>query len=148
MLSKLKSDIRSIVYSNTSLFDIAFGFGIGVFIGFLPLYGFQTLLSLLAAFLVKRANKISLIVATQLFLPPIIPIVVGINFVIGSYILSGNISIMKIRELSDILLYIKPIFIGSLIAGSFFGIISGYSVYLIMKLIRNKNGQSRKVGAV
>jgi len=56
-----------LIYSNLSADQIANGFAIGVFIGFLPLYGFQTILSIVAAFIFKKVNKISLITATHFF---------------------------------------------------------------------------------
>uniref|UniRef100_A0A7C3J5R1 DUF2062 domain-containing protein n=1 Tax=candidate division WOR-3 bacterium TaxID=2052148 RepID=A0A7C3J5R1_UNCW3 len=137
MFQKFKNELKNLIYSNLSADQIANGFAIGVFIGFLPLYGFQTILSIVAAFIFKKVNKISLITATQLFLPPVIPIVVFLNYLAGSFILYRKISFLKITSLEDILTYIKPILLGSLFVGFFFAILSKYLIkFLVIKLRR------------
>lgn len=138
MFKKLKNEIKNLIYSNLSTDEISNGFAIGIFIGFLPLYGFQTLLSLFASLIFKKVNKLALILATQLFLPPLIPVVVFLNYLIGSLILYKKISFLKVSSLEDILTYIKPIFLGSLFVGLFFAFLSKYILkFIITKLRRN-----------
>ncbi|MEJ5307959.1 MAG: DUF2062 domain-containing protein [candidate division WOR-3 bacterium] len=139
MLRKIKNEIRNLIYSNLSADEIANGFAIGVFIGFLPLYGFQTLLSLLAAFLFKNVNKLALIIATQLFLPPVIPVVIFLNYLIGSLILYRKIFFLKVASLEDIITYIKPIFLGSIFVGLFFAFLSKYILKFLIVNLRRKN---------
>ncbi len=140
MRKKLKILFKNIITSNSSNFEIAYGFGIGIFVGFLPIYGFQTIISILLAIIFKKANRISLIFATQLFLPPIIPIVIAMDYFIGALILYRKIEIIKIEQLKDILIYVKPIFLGSVIVAPIMGIISGTIFYYILKKIKkNKN---------
>ena len=69
--------------------SIARGIGIGIFLGFTPLYGLKTLLSLLLAVLF-RANKIAAVVGVTLhdFVFPLIPLVLGMEYEAGFWLLS------------------------------------------------------------
>ncbi len=140
MLHNFKNSIKNLIYSNISAEEISNGFAVGVFIGFLPLYGFQTLLSLLATIIFKNVNKFSLIMATQLFLPPVIPIVVFINYFVGSLILYRKISFLKILSISDVFYYLKPILVGSFFVGFIFAILSKYILKFLIIKFRRKNG--------
>lgn len=144
MFKRFKRAIKDIIISESSPFEISAGFGIGIFIGFLPFYGFQTILSILAAVLIKRVNKLSLIFATQLFLPFVIPFVVALNFLTGSLILNRKILIFHIKDISDILVYFKPILLGSIPNGLLFGLISTAVLYKIINFIRRKNNEGEK----
>lgn len=144
MLSKLKNAVRDILTSDSSPFEIGYGFGIGFFIGFIPVYGFQTIVSVLAAALIKRANRVALILATQLFLPFVIPFVVAANFFTGSLILYGKVAVFRIQDISDVFIYFLPIFVGSLPNGLLAGFISGYIVYRVISSNRKKNEKRKK----
>ncbi|HAF07432.1 MAG: Uncharacterized protein XD76_0374 [candidate division TA06 bacterium 32_111] len=139
MFRKFNNELKNLIYSNLSADQIANGFAVGVFIGFLPLYGFQTVLSIVAALIFKNVNRISLVTATQLFLPPVIPIVVFLNYLVGSLILYRKILFLKLTSFEDIIIYIKPIFIGSLFVGFFFAILSKYIIKFIVIKLRRKD---------
>ena len=49
---------------------VALGVAIGSFIGVLPLYGLHTILCLIALFLIPRANKLAILLGTNVSLPP------------------------------------------------------------------------------
>lgn len=68
---------------------ISFGFAIGVFFGFVPLFGIKTLLSVLVAWLC-RTNKIAAFVGVTLHdvLLPFTPFLLRLEFQIGFWLLS------------------------------------------------------------
>ncbi|HAV92085.1 TPA: hypothetical protein DCW38_02765 [candidate division WOR-3 bacterium] len=144
MFKQFKRTIKDIVISESSPLEISAGFGIGIFIGFLPFYGFQTILSILAAVIIKRVNKLSLIFATQLFLPFVIPFVVALNFLTGSLILYRRVSIFHIEDISDVLVYFKPILLGSIPNGLLVGLISTAVLNKIINFIRRRNNAGEK----
>lgn len=138
MLNKIKQHFREILRSNSDASGIALGFGIGFFIGFLPIYGFQTIAAILAAYVIRRANKVSVIFGSQLFIPPVMAVALAIDYAAGSLVLFGDFTFHRITDFAEILLYIKPIAIGSLIAGPIAGILAGFIFYFILKIIRKR----------
>lgn len=64
---------------------IALALAVGVFIGCTPFWGFQTLLSILAA-LVFRLNRAATITGTWLNVPWVAPLVYGLAFKIGTLV--------------------------------------------------------------
>ncbi|PIP13454.1 MAG: hypothetical protein COX48_04135 [bacterium (Candidatus Stahlbacteria) CG23_combo_of_CG06-09_8_20_14_all_34_7] len=144
MFKRFKRTVKNIIISDFSSLEISAGFGIGIFIGFLPFYGFQTVLSVLAAILIKKVNKIALIFATQLFLPFVIPVVLALNFLTGSLILYHKVAIFRITNMSDVLFYFKPILLGSIPNGLLFGFISVFVLYRIINFIRRKKNVTEK----
>jgi len=144
MLKRFKGAVKDILTSDSSPMEIASGFGIGIFIGFLPFYGFQTIISVAAAALIKRVNKLSLIFATQLFLPFVIPFVVALNFFTGSLLMHGKVSIFKIQDISDVFTYFLPILIGSIPNGILSGFVFGFILYKTIILIRRRNSNEEK----
>lgn len=63
--------------------------GIGVFLGFTPLYGLKTLLALLLA-AVFRGNKIAAVIGVNLhdIVLPLVPVVLGMEYELGFWLLS------------------------------------------------------------
>jgi len=139
---KFSLKFKEILNENRDPFKIAFGFGVGVFIGFLPFYGFQTILSIVAAYLIPKVNKASLILATQLFLPPVIPLVISINYLVGSLMIHGRISFVSISDVSDAMFYFVPVLLGSLPCGILAGAISYLIIYKILKKSEMKESAS------
>lgn len=145
MIKKLKTILKNILKSHSSNLDIALGFGLGIFVGFIPVYGFQTILVLLLLLFIPKCNKITAIASSQLFIPPFIPFTVGLDFIVGSLLLTGKINLIRITQFEDILIYIKPIFIGSIIVAPIMGALSTLIVYLILKKTRHIVGARRAV---
>ncbi len=138
MLKKLKASLKNILKSHLSNLDIALGFGLGIFVGFIPIYGFQTILILLLTLFIPKCNRIVAFASSQLFIPPFIPFTVGLDYIIGSLLLTGKINFMKIAQFEDILIYVKPIFIGSIIVAPIMGVLFTFIVYFILKKIRKE----------
>ena len=66
---------------------IALGVAIGSFIGILPLYGLHTVLCVIALFLIPRANKLAILVGTNISLPPTIATITWTAYDIGRLLL-------------------------------------------------------------
>ena len=86
---KLLAECKKLVTVQDSPEAIARGVGIGIFFGFMPLFGLKTLLSLLLAFPL-RANKIATVIAVTLhdIALPFMPVVFRIEYYIGYWLLS------------------------------------------------------------
>lgn len=75
----------------------AFSIALGVFIGFSPLWGFHTLLTLSLAVLFKL-NKVLAFVASNVSLPPFIPFIIAASLFLGAPFVEGDSNILS-REL-------------------------------------------------
>ncbi|HQP91218.1 MAG TPA: DUF2062 domain-containing protein [Candidatus Omnitrophota bacterium] len=128
MRLKLKELFLRLVRLNSNPRGIAFGVSIGVFIGITPLYGFHTLMVILAALLVPRTNKIAILVGTNISIPPTLPFITWGGYEIGRLILPkeypplnwhffSKITLQNIAEL-----YL-PLFVGSIILGLILSVI-------------------------
>ena len=81
--------IRKLFAIQDSPESIACGMGVGVFLGFTPLYGLKTLLALLLAILL-RGNKIAAVIGVNLHdvVLPLVPVVLGMEYELGFWLLS------------------------------------------------------------
>lgn len=113
----------------------AFSIALGVFIGFSPFWGFQTLLVISLAVLFKL-NKVLAFVASNVSLPPFIPFIIAASLFLGSPFVSGNSDIFS-QELNfdlvrnNLLQYV----IGSMILASTASVISGVATFLFLNRV-------------
>ncbi len=84
-----KKHVRSLLELRDTPHAIAGGVAIGVFFGFVPLYGLKTLLCLLTAWL-GRCSKLAAIVVVSLYdvLAPVIPVMMRLQYDLGFWLLS------------------------------------------------------------
>ncbi|MDD5561592.1 MAG: DUF2062 domain-containing protein [Candidatus Omnitrophica bacterium] len=147
MRYKFKRIAVRLLKLNNSPQEIALGVAIGVFIGILPVYGLHTVLVILAAILVRSANKIAIFLGTSISLPPTIPPITWAGYEIGRHILNGEFeplswSVFKHMTLQKILRYYQPLFLGSLVLG----LICAAIFYLLALYMANKFSLRRKRG--
>jgi len=99
------------------------GVAIGVFIAILPLYGFHTILVIAFAILIPHANKIAMLLGTNVSLPPTVATITWTAYDIGRFILFNKdypaltwvyFKHLKIEMLKD---FYYPLFVGSIILG-------------------------------
>ena len=118
---------------------IALGVAIGSFIGILPLYGLHTVLFIIALFLIPRANKLSMLVGTNISLPPTIATLTWTSYDIGRILLVSKhypplswqyLKDFKISRLSE---FYYPLFIGSVVLGLLVALV----LYLVTRAIAN-----------
>ena len=113
---------------------IALGFALGVFFGFLPLFGLKTLLAILFAWLL-RSSKLAAVIGVTLhdLLLPFIPLLLRLEYQLGYWLLSHphrlppKLAIRHIhwREFLDWTNMLKtggPIMLGSVIIGLVFAV--------------------------
>lgn len=133
---------------------IAIALGFGVFMGIAPIWGFQMLV---AAFLAHffRLNKILVLAASNISLPPLIPFIIYFSYHTGGLILkskqeiTGETLIYLRQQIADGEFYatfqefgysIFQYVVGALI----FGLVMGVAVGLVSYLILRLSGFSKK----
>lgn len=117
----------------------AFSIALGVFIGFSPFWGFQTLLVISLSVLFKL-NKVLAFVASNVSLPPFIPFVIAASLFLGAPFVSGDSDVFT-QELNfdlvknNLLQYV----IGSFILASTTSLISGVATFLFLNKVNPEN---------
>ena len=143
MKKKFKETIAHLLKLNNTPREIALGTAIGVFIAILPVYGLHTLLVVIAALLIKPANKIAILLGTNVSLPPTVPFITWIAYEIGRFILKGKFDPLTFASFKNItwekiVSHYQPLFIGSVILGIFCAALAYLLTYFLVKRFKNK----------
>lgn len=118
----LKQRIIALLKFNNTPHEIALGVAIGVFIAITPLYGLHTVMVVTAAFLIRRVNKVAILLGTNISTTPTFPFITWAGYTIGRLIL-GDIypplqwSTFKHFNYKQLLHLYFPLFIGSIVLG-------------------------------
>lgn len=96
----LKSVWKEAVKSDESNRMKSLSLAFGVFMGIIPLWGFQLLIGIPLAVLF-RMNKVLFIAAANISLPPLIPLIMYLSLLVGQYTLHGAIDHNQIWHLSQ-----------------------------------------------
>lgn len=132
---------KHILNSNESNRKLSFSVGIGVFTGVLPIWGFQTILAIVLAFILKT-NKVISIAASNISQPPLTPFIIFISYLAGVIILGGDfskdLSSFSVRD--SILEYV----IGSIVAAIVLSITTGMITYLLLSFFRKNYKDSKE----
>ncbi|WP_281226013.1 DUF2062 domain-containing protein [Flavobacterium aquiphilum] len=130
--------LENILESNDSNARKAFSIALGVFIGISPFWGFQTILVLFLAVLLKL-NKAIAFAFSNISFPPLIPFVIYGSLKIGSYfIVSDKPLILNMdMTLADIQKNIAQYVVGSFILATFMAVVFGLTSYLLLALVDN-----------
>lgn len=152
MKKHIKQIILELFRSHSSPHGIALGVAIGVFIAILPLYGLHTVLVVVAALLVRPANKAAIFLGTNISLPPTLPFITWAGYEVGKFIFKGQIDALKWSDFKNINLemilhHYRPLFFGSLILGIICSIVSYFLTYFIVGKIKQKKRYVRHAGS-
>ncbi len=124
----------------------AISVGFGVFMGILPIWGFQMLTGLALAFLF-RLNKALVVLASNISFPPLIPLVIYASYLVGGLWLGKKaVSIQFSSDLTydlvkqHLLQYVSGAVTLALVAGTSAGLI----FYFLLKLFRKESASSEQ----
>jgi uncharacterized protein (DUF2062 family) len=82
-----------------SNFSKALSLGFGIFMGIIPLWGFQLLIGIpLAVFF--RMNKVLFIAAANISVPPMIPLILYGSYSLGQFLITGEIDTSRLHHVS------------------------------------------------
>src|SRR5690554_6237547 len=111
---------------------------LGVFIGIIPIWGFQTIVVMFLA-VAFRLNKLLAFAGSNISIPPMIPIIVIAALKIGSLVLNSDIDDEEVSKIVDFKNHIVEYLIGSIILASFAALLVGFvSYFLLKKFDKNK----------
>jgi glycosyltransferase involved in cell wall biosynthesis len=130
-----------ILNSDDSNAKLAFSVAVGLFIGVLPIWGWQMLATFGLAHLFKL-NKFVAITASNISLPPMMPFIIFLSYIIGGWVLGVSVSNLHYSEglgLQWIKENLIQYLVGSLILGLLFSAVLGPLTYLLLSVFRKKN---------
>lgn len=117
---------------------ITFAVMLGLFMGVAPVWGYQMLIAFALAHLFKL-NKVIVIVASNISIPPMIPILIFASFKAGSYFVGTdqvNLIFSKQLSLEIIKDNLIQYLIGSLVFGAALAISFGFLTYFLLLVFR------------
>jgi uncharacterized protein (DUF2062 family) len=112
----------------------AFSFGFGIFMGIIPIWGFQTVAAILLSTLFKL-NKTLVGIGALISIPPMMPLIIFLSYRIGRYWMGNNVAEHSGKAHSYIQGLLQYIF-GSITLAIIGGITFGLLTFLILKLIK------------
>lgn len=130
--------------SDESILKKSLSVGFGVFMGIVPIWGFQLLVGIPLAVLF-RLNKVLFITAANISIPPMIPLIIYFSYYIGGFFVSND---LKFQSMADITLqsvhanfmqYATGACVLALISGIFFMTLT-YIMFFMLKF-KNKINQ-------
>ena len=135
---KIKDLLSKLLKLNNTPPEIALGVSIGVMIAVMPLYGFHTILCVIFALLIPRANKIAILIGTNISLPPTLPFITWAGYSLGRLILGDkypplNLSFFQGITLKKMMDFYYPLFVGSFILGILLATTSYFLTLWFMK---------------
>jgi uncharacterized protein (DUF2062 family) len=127
-----------ILASNYSNLRITLSVMLGIFMGIIPIWGYQMLVAYGLAYVFKL-NKIITLVASNISIPPILPLILYGSFTTGAWFLGksskidfDHISFETVKQ--DVIQYV----IGSVLLAIISAIALGIIVYLLLRIFRKK----------
>lgn len=133
----LKQIIREdIIGSDTPNYKIALSVSFGIFMGILPIWGYQLVVGFFFAHLLK-INKAIFFITANISLPPMIPFILYLSYVTGSYVLGdGSWTVDVELNLSSIGQNLKQYLTGAVVFATIAGILSGLISYILLILFK------------
>jgi len=131
---------KEVLGSSDSNLKLALSLVVGIFMGIAPIWGWQLVTAIFLAFLL-RLNKVIVIIAANISLPPMIPLIIYLSFKTGGFVLgkgsenlgySSGFSFDMITD--DLYQYI----IGALSFGTALSISLGLITFLLLALFRKR----------
>lgn len=114
----------------------------GIFMGILPVWGFQLIIAIFGAVLM-RLNKGLVIVFANISIPPMIPLIIYVSYRFGSFWMPGtppSISLAKSLSLSMIRYNFKQYLAGSISLALVAGAVAGLTSYVLLKIFSKRPG--------
>jgi glycosyltransferase involved in cell wall biosynthesis len=128
---------QHIFHSQDSTMKITFSVMLGVFMGIVPIWGYQLVTAIALAYLF-RLNKLLVIVAANISLPPMIPLILYLSYFTGSLVLGGRAHLMP--EFPITLDFVKnnlyQYVLGAILFAVILSLISGLVLYITLTYYR------------
>ncbi|MBC7886296.1 MAG: DUF2062 domain-containing protein [Ferruginibacter sp.] len=119
----------------------ALSIAFGIFMGIIPIWGFQLVAAIFLAVLF-RLNKILVIVAANISIPPMIPLIIFLSYQTGAYWMGDNathLEFNRLLTLESIQKNLQQYIYGSVTLAVLAGITAGLFTFILLKLFKRKS---------
>lgn len=130
--------LDEIFQSTDSNLKVASALGFGIFMGIVPIWGYQLIVGFTLAHLMKL-NKAIFFIAANISLPPLIPLILFASFYVGGWLLGTNETLifgLSDMTLENSLTYLKQYLIGSIVLAILSGTVMFTISYLTLSLVQ------------
>jgi glycosyltransferase involved in cell wall biosynthesis len=131
---------KYIIQNKDSDARITFSVMLGIFMGIAPFWGWQMAIALLLAVFFKL-NKVITLVASNISIPPMIPVIVYISYLFGGYVYKYDIVHLAYSStitLRDVKYNVAQYVIGSFVFATIMSIGFGLITFVLLKIFRRK----------
>lgn len=128
---------KNILLSEDTNLQIALAIALGIFMGIVPLWGFQLILAIALAH-IFGLSKLLTSVAANISIPPMIPFILYLSYVTGCITMDHSVNVqfnsdLEFRSFKDsLMIYV----IGSIVLATVMAFISGIVTYIILQIFR------------
>ncbi len=128
-------------YTNLNL---ALSIGFGVFMGIVPIWGYQLVTAIFLAYVLKL-NKVLVVISANISIPPLIPVILFLSIKTGEFITRSQLNL----DYSDIsFAMIKSVLyvylVGSLVLAAVSFLFSGLAAYIVLAATRKTGNNPHK----
>ncbi|POY36553.1 DUF2062 domain-containing protein [Solitalea longa] len=138
---KLKALVNEHLFNKNQSDELkAFSIGVGVFMGIVPLWGFQMMAGLFLAFLL-RLNKALVVICSHVSLPPMVPIIIFLSYKMGELWMGQNAIALEFTthiSLDAIKRNLQQYILGSLSLAVVAGLLATLIAYFFLKTVKRK----------
>jgi len=136
----LKKGLWTIIKEETikpteSNFMKASSIGFGIFMGIVPIWGFQMLIGIPLS-VVFRMNKVLFIAAANISIPPLIPLIILISYLFGGVFVENETDISSISEISIETIHLN--FVQYTLGAFVFAVVAGLVSYVFALVLFHK----------
>jgi glycosyltransferase involved in cell wall biosynthesis len=119
----------------------AFSIAFGVFMGIIPIWGFQLITAIFLAILFKL-NKPLVIIAANISIPPMLPVIIFASYKAGAFWMGNNamhIDFNRTISLDSVKKNLQQYIYGSITLAILAGIFFGVLIFILLKLFNKKS---------
>jgi uncharacterized protein (DUF2062 family) len=130
--------LRKLLGSGEPTIKLSLATGFGVFMGIIPIWGFQMIVAAFLAHLFKL-NKALVLVASNISIPPMIPFIIYLSFVLGRFFVANPVylSFNKNLTLESAKIGFLQYVYGSIPLALFAGILAALLTFIFLLIRRN-----------
>lgn len=132
--------------SSESNLKLSISVGVGVFTGIIPIWGFQTILAIILAF-IFRLNKIVMLAVSNFSQPPVTPFVILASFLLGGLFINTETGVFHYSSKTDyefiknnLLQYV----VGSIILAIILSLLTAMITYTFLNSLR-RDGNEKNI---
>ena len=129
-----------LVFSDEGNLKLATSVGFGVFMGIVPIWGYQLIVAIALAYVFKL-HKPLVIIAANISIPPMIPFIIFGSILTGAFVLGHPLSEIRFSNafgLDSIANSLLQYLVGSILLAIVLGIFSASFTYLLLLFFRKK----------